>query len=209
MPQTVGDRPSSPLPDDSALVALVERARAGDGPAFATLFERYQTPIFRYLERLVSSPDIGRDLTQDTFLAAWRALPGLREAQLFTPWLYRIATNMARAHLRHSRLIRWLPWAETETTNGPHLMLVDPEEQVGQAEWVRLALAELPPRFRICLLLQVEGGFSLREIAQLLGMKEKSVSSALCRGRQQFRAAYLRLEHELAASERRQRGHGV
>jgi hypothetical protein len=62
MPQSVGDQPLSPLPGDSALETLVERARAGDGTAFASLFERYHIPIFRYLERLVGSPDIGRDL---------------------------------------------------------------------------------------------------------------------------------------------------
>lgn len=203
MPQSVGDQPLSPLPDDSALGTIVERARAGDGTAFASLFERYHIPIFRYLERLVGSPDIGRDLTQDTFLAAWRGLPGLQDQQRFSSWLYCIATNIARSHLRHARLIRWLPWAESDTPSGPHLMLVDPEEQVGQAEWVKLALAALTPKFRICLLLQVEGGFSQREIARLLGTNEKSVSSALSRGRQQFRAAYLRLEQGLAAPEQR------
>ena len=209
MPQTVGDLRSSSLPDDLAQIELVDRARAGDDAAFALLFERYQVPIFRYLARLVGSPDIGRDLTQDTFLAAWRALPGLREAQHFTSWLYRVATNMARAHLRHVRLIRWLPWAEAETTYEPQLVVADSEEQVGQAEWVKLALAALPPKFRICLLLQVEGGFSLREIAQLMEMKESSVGTALCRGRQQFRAAYLRLEHEQAPSETRKRGRNL
>ena len=74
---------------------------------------------------------------------------------------------------------------------------------------MKQALEAVPPKVRICLLLQVEGGFSIREIAQMLGMKESSVGTALFRGRQQFRAAYLRLEHELAASESKQRGRGV
>ncbi len=207
MPQTVGGSLSPPLLDDAQLEGMVERARAGDNAAFTLLFEHYQMPIFRYLARLVGSPDIGHDLTQDTFLAAWRALPGLREAQRFTPWLYRVATNLARAHLRHARLIRWLPWAEP-TTQEPQLVVVDSEEPVSQAEWVRLALEAVPPRMRICLLLQVEGGFSLREIAQLLGMKESSVGTALFRGRQQFRAAYQRLEQEFALSVSRKRERG-
>ena len=206
MPQTVGDSLSSPLLDDSELEGMVERARSGDDAAFARLFERYQLPIFRYLTRLVGSPDIGDDLTQDTFLAAWQALHGLREAQRFTPWLYRVATNLARAHLRHARLIRWLPWAEPPTHESQ--FVVDAEEPVGQAEWVKLALEAVPPRFRICLLLQVEGGFSLREIARMLGMKESSVGTALFRGRQHFRAAYLRLEQELAHSQSRKRERG-
>jgi RNA polymerase sigma factor (sigma-70 family) len=104
---------------------------------------------------------------------------------------------MARLHLRRARLIRWLPWSDPgEAIAGVHLSLVDPEEQVGQSEWVRLALAELAPKYRICLLLHLEGGFSQREIATLLNVTEKSVSSYISRARQQFRLAYQRLERE-------------
>ncbi len=106
---------------------------------------------------------------------------------------------MARLHLRRARLIRWLPWGAPETSMaGAHLSLVDPEEQVGQSEWVRLTLAQLSAKYRTCLLLQLEGGFSQREIAQMLGITEKSVSSSISRGRQQFRQAYLRLEQDHA-----------
>ncbi len=197
MPQLAGDTsPGSPS-ENPALVTFVEQARAGESAAFAILFEHYNARIFRYLEHIVGNPEIGRDLTQDTFVAAWRSLPNLQDAHSFNSWLYRIATNMARSHLRHARLIRWLPWAELEQpTIGAHLSLVGPEEQIGQSEWVRLALAELAPKYRICLLLQLEGGFSQREIAHLLNITEKTVSSNISRGRQQFRQAYHRLERE-------------
>jgi RNA polymerase sigma-70 factor (ECF subfamily) len=197
MPQLAGDSPPSASSGDPLLIALVERAREGESAAFTALFEHFNARIFRYLERVVGNAEIGRDLTQETFIAAWRALPGLQDSQSFSAWLYRIATNMARLHLRRARLIRWLPWGAPETSiAGAHLSLVDPEEQVGQSEFVRLALAELAPKYRICLLLQLEGGFSQREIAQLLGINEKSVSANISRGRQQFRQVYLRLEHE-------------
>jgi RNA polymerase sigma-70 factor (ECF subfamily) len=197
MPQLAGDASPGSSPGESALVGFVERARAGESAAFAALFEHYNVRIFRYLEHIVGNPEIGRDLTQDTFVAAWRGLPGLQDAGRFSPWLYRIATNMARLHLRRARLIRWLPWGVPgEAIAGAHLSLVDPEEQIGQSEWVRLALAALAPKYRICLLLQLEGGFSQREIAHLLDITEKSVSSYISRGRQQFRLAYQRLERE-------------
>ena len=197
MPQLAGDASPGSFPGEPALAALVECARAGEDAAFAALFEHYNARIFRYLERIVGNPEVGRDLTQDTFVAAWRSLPGLQEAGRFSPWLYRIATNMARLHLRRARLIRWLPWgAPEQPIAGAHLSLVDPEEQIGQSEWVRLALATLTPKYRICLLLQLEGGFSQREIAHLLDLAEKSVSSYISRGRQQFRLAYQRLEDE-------------
>ncbi|HLV98493.1 MAG TPA: RNA polymerase sigma factor [Ktedonobacterales bacterium] len=197
MPQLAGDASPGSFPGEPALVELVERARAGEDAAFAALFEHYNVRIFRYLERIVGSPEVGRDLTQDTFVAAWRGLPSLQDVGRFSPWLYRIATNLARLHLRRARLIHWLPWGASEQPiAGVHLSLVDPEEQIGQSEWVRLALAEVTPKYRICLLLQLEGGFSQREIAHLLDVTEKSISSYISRGRQQFRLAYHRLEGE-------------
>ncbi|HLW03523.1 MAG TPA: RNA polymerase sigma factor [Ktedonobacterales bacterium] len=183
--------------DDVMLAALVERARAGDVAAFTALYERFYVPICRYLARLVGDDDLGNDLAQDTFLAAWRALPGTEDGSYFVPWLYRIASNLARSHLRRARLIRWLPWAGS---GGYHPegypSIAGPEEQTGEAERIKLALTGVSPKNRSCLLLQLDVGFSQREIARLLGLNEKSVSVYISRGRQQFRQAYERLEHE-------------
>lgn len=188
----------APQPDpDASVTALAERARAGDRDAFTTLFHHYNAPICRYLAHVVSSDDVGRDLAQETFFAAWRALADLRDPSRFGPWLYRIATNLARSHLRQARLTRWLPWAEPA---GPlaesYPAAAGPETQVGEAEQVAAALAQLTPKYRICLLLQLEGGFSQREIAQLLHLSEKSVSVYVSRGREEFRRAYQRLEDD-------------
>jgi RNA polymerase sigma-70 factor (ECF subfamily) len=181
--------------DEAGLAALVERARAGDGVAFTALYQRYHVPICRYLARLVGDDDLGDDLAQDTFLAAWRALPATEDAARFVPWLYRIASNLARSHLRRARLIRWLPWAGS---GGYHPegypSVAGPEERTSEAERIKLALAEVSPKHRACLLLQLDAGFSQREIAQLLDLNEKSVSVYISRGRQQFRQAYHRLE---------------
>ncbi|HEY7125262.1 MAG TPA: sigma-70 family RNA polymerase sigma factor [Ktedonobacterales bacterium] len=208
MPQIVGDLPSYPLPGaDATMVVYVERARGGDSAAFTTLFEHYNLRIFRFLERAVGSPEVARDLTQDTFIAAWSSLPELHDERRFAPWLYRIATNKARMHLRRARLIRWLPWGEADHAREvPSLALVDPQEQVGQSERVRLALAELSANYRTCLLLQADAGFSQREIALMLGMNEKTVSSILSRARHRFREAYLRLEHDAPVLKKARRG---
>lgn len=190
-------RPPSASEEDAAVVGLVERARAGDHAAFTALFERYNARICRYLARLVLDDDLGRDLAQDTFLAAWRGMHGIQDAARFGPWLYRIATNLARSHLRRARLIRWLPWGDAggHAEDG-HPSVAGPEDHTGQAEYVALALAHLSPQCRACLLLQIDEGYSQREVAQLLGISEKSVSAYTSRGRQQFRQAYQRLERE-------------
>jgi len=72
MPQLAGDSSPGFSHGDPALVGLVERARSGEGAAFAAPFEHYNVRIFRYLERLIGNSEIGRDLTQDTFVAAWK-----------------------------------------------------------------------------------------------------------------------------------------
>ena len=191
----------APPDENGSLAALVGRARAGDHIAFTALFARYNVPICRYLARLVGDDDLGCDLAQDTFLAAWRALPGIAEDSRFAPWLYRIATNLARSHLRRSRLIRWLPWGEHGgRPSSDHPSIAGPEEQTGEAERIKLALAQVSPKNRSCLLLQLEAGFSQREIARLLGIKEKSVSAYISRGRQQFRQAYLNLDDTMEPS---------
>ena len=187
--------PAQPA-DKETLAALVERAGAGDAAAFTALYERYYLPICRYLARLVGDDDLGNDLAQDTFLAAWRALPGIEDHAHFVPWLYRIASNLARSHLRRARLIRWLPWgdhASPQPANYPSI--AGPEERTSETDHIKLALAEVSPKHRLCLLLQLEAGFSQREIARLLSLNEKSVSVYISRGRQQFRQAYHRLEH--------------
>lgn len=66
--------------DADALESLVERARSGDHAAFAALFERFNACIHAYLAHLLGDDELGRDLAQETFLAAWRALPGLLSA---------------------------------------------------------------------------------------------------------------------------------
>jgi RNA polymerase sigma-70 factor (ECF subfamily) len=150
----------------------------------------------------VGNVELGRDLAQDTFLHAWRSLPRLRDGERFGPWLYQIATNLARSHARRARLIHWLPWSDPLESAAGSSRLEQPEDLVGEAEQVMLALAELPPKRRACVLLALEGGFTHREIARLLGLSEKSVNTYLSRGCQQFRLAYERLASDHSTPEK-------
>jgi RNA polymerase sigma-70 factor (ECF subfamily) len=193
----VGRLPESTPVDalPSGTVELIELARAGDREAFTRLFQRYNQQICTYLGRLVGNSELGRDLAQETFLHAWKSLPALRSDLSFKPWLYRVATNLARSHLRHEKLIRWFPWAaHGEEEALEHLIVAGPEKQTGDSVCIQSALAQVSPQNRICLLLQLVGGFSQREIAESLGISEKSVSAYVSRGKEQFRKAYQRLD---------------
>lgn len=177
---------------------LTRRTRAGDERAFTELVRQFHTPLCTYLARLVGNDELGRDLAQETLMRAWTSLPSLREEQHFKAWLYRIATNLAHSHLRRARLIHWLPWKEV--AHGPaygSLSIAGPEEHIGESELVRKTLARLSPQYRTCLLLQTVAGFSQRDIAQLLGISEKSVGSNVCRARDQFRHIYTSLKGDI------------
>lgn len=191
-----------PARDDTASITLavaeeVGKARIGDSQAFSALFQRYNGQLCTYLARLVGNDDVGRDLAQETFIRAWQSLPAIRSDAHFKSWLFRIATNEAKSHLRRGRRFRWLPWQEIdalETTPHSSLSVEGPEEQTGEAECVQEAMARLAPRCRTCLLLQLVAGFSQREVAETLGISEKSVSAYVSRGREQFRREYHRIK---------------
>jgi RNA polymerase sigma-70 factor, ECF subfamily len=191
----------APPRSDEDLVGLVVRAQAGEHVAFTDLFEQHNARICTYLARVVGDDELARDLAQDAFVTAWRALSEVRDPARFTAWLYRIATNAAHSHRRRARLIRWLPWSEHSEQGEGGVPAVDgPEHHTGESERVKLALAQLSLQCRTCVLLQLEGGFSQREIADMLGIAEGSVGAYVSRGREQFRQAYRRMERDLDAS---------
>jgi RNA polymerase sigma-70 factor (ECF subfamily) len=170
-------------------------ARDGDQNAFTRLFEHYNGPICTYLSHLVGNDEVGRDLAQETFIRAWKGLPRLQGDLAFRPWLYRIATNVARTYLQRERLMRWLPWKDyaSDTSQGIQ-PVAGLEEQFNAQEAIVEILATLSPQCRTCLLLQHVSGFAQREIATILGISEKSVSAYVSRGREQFRLSYQKLK---------------
>jgi RNA polymerase sigma-70 factor, ECF subfamily len=170
---------------------LLRRARGGDTGAFTELVSSIQVPLCSYLARLVGNTELGRDLTQETLIRAWTNLPELHEADHFKGWLYRIGTNLARSHLRRARRLQWFSWIQMEDgTSSQVPSTPGPEAGVSEADELEATLARLSPQYRTCLLLQVIGGFSQRDIARLLGISEKSVSSNVSRAREQFRRIY-------------------
>lgn len=179
-------------------IELVELAQTEDPFAFDILFRRYDARICSYLARMVGNDDIGRDLAQETFLKAWQALPNLQGEKKFEAWLYCIATNVAKDYLRHKQLTRWLPWKEQdEFIEDTRLSII--EEQ----ELLILALAQIPLRYRQCVILRVVEGRPHRETAEIVGINEKNVSMYVKRGLDKLR--YL-LVQENEHSEQTKKG---
>jgi RNA polymerase sigma-70 factor, ECF subfamily len=201
MEYETGDTPSSELvgtPDEGNLVL---RAQKGDQLAFEVLYERYNDRICRYLSRMVGDDGIGCELTQEVFLKAWEALLGLRDPSRFASWLYRIATNRAYNYQQHAKLLHMVPWEEYALREETH-SIAGPEEQVEEAELLKLALARVSPTYRPCLILYVVEEYSQRQIAELLQIKEASIGRYVSRGKEELRQIYRRLTNESGLSIR-------
>src|SRR5438046_909796 len=194
MSQSAHDPTVAPVLTDTVwFVEVVQDAQAGNLSAFDTLFQYYNARICTYLARMIDNDEEGRDLAQETFIKVWRALPGMNDESQFDTWLYRIATNTAIDHLRR-RKFRWPLWKNSEEQDAAASMsTAGPEVQVEEAELIKLALAQVSPQYRACLLLQHVAGFTQREIANALNLSEKSISIYINRGCEQFRQAYKRL----------------
>src|SRR6201987_230947 len=82
---------------------LVARSNRGDAPSFKGLIVRWERPIYALAYRTIGREEDARDVCQETFLRAFRALPGFRGQAKFSSWLYRIALNLCRDWMRRER----------------------------------------------------------------------------------------------------------
>jgi RNA polymerase sigma-70 factor, ECF subfamily len=168
--------------------------RSGDlEREFALLFEEYSAPIYNYVLRMVSDHDRAADITQDTFIKAYRKLDTVTEATSTRSWLYRIATNTAIDDMRRRRmLVRAVddedqPAFANEPDRGP-----GPEAQVMAGtldERVQRALMTLRPNHRQCLLLSDLEDMAPQQIGEVMGISYAAVRTLLCRARGEMRRA--------------------
>jgi RNA polymerase sigma-70 factor, ECF subfamily len=169
--------------DDSDLVG---RAREGDQVAFARLFEHYHAPILNYLHRMVGDRALAEDLTQDTFIKAYNALPATRPDLAFKPWLYRIATNTAISQLRRRKIVQWIPFLPGHD----HASEQSIERTVSRRQDIEQTLSRLPQHYAAALLLRHYQGLSLAETADALGITENAAKLRLFRARKAFAQIY-------------------
>ena len=184
------------MPVDPEDALLVRRARTGDITAFEKLFNKYQKPVYNMLLRMLRSSDDASDLTQDTFIKAYRALGSLREEAIFYPWLRQIAVNLARNQWKRSGRVRMTSLDESQTTDeGEELSRELPDftgnpEDLAQDEELRRkieqAVSTLSEDHRTVVTLHHLEGMPVAEIADLLGISVGTVKSRLSRARDQL-----------------------
>src|SRR5215468_9924907 len=198
---------------DDLIARAIARARAGDHDAFAALVEPHRAELQAHCYRMLGSLQDAEDAVQDTLLSAWVGLAGFEGRSAIRTWLYRIATNRCLNALRTttrrpvaavplpgpapepSRLgeVLWLqPYPDLLLDALPD-QLPGPEARYESREAISLAFVTavqlLPPNQRAVLLLRDVLGYRASETADLLGLTETAVNSALARARSTMNTA--------------------
>jgi len=160
---------------------------AGDEAAFTLLVREHGRVVFGVVLRRVGDRTVAEDLTQETFLRAWRARSGYRgEPASARGWLCAIAANVARDHMRARRR---RPVEEEAVFSDIPSVTEDPAssaEASESLEQLRAALERLPAGHREMFLLRERDGLSYKEIAAVMSCPIGSVMSGLARARERL-----------------------
>lgn len=172
--------------------ALVERAQKGDKRAFELLVIKYQRKLGRLLSRMVRDAAEVEDITQETFIKAYRALPGFRGESAFYTWLYRIGVNTAKNYLVGRK--RQASYSDVQAEDAENyeegdmlrdVATPDAELQTKQiAQAVNSAVDALPDELRVAITLREIEGMSYEEIAQMMDCPIGTVRSRIFRARE-------------------------
>lgn len=151
---------------------------------FDALVRATSADLYRFAFWLCGNEALAQDLTQETYLRAWRSLDNLRETAAAKAWLITILRREhARLYERKTPALEPIDHVEL-----PESDLQSPD-QLGDDALVRRAMARLDAKYREPLLMQVLGGFSCEEIAAELGVTAGAVMTQVFRARQKLKAA--------------------
>lgn len=169
---------------------LIADCIKGDETAIARLIEKYQPGVFRFALSILNDPGEASEATQDTFIAALRALSSYHEAASFKTWLYKIALNFSRSRLRKRKTLERLQNTLTSIFEVQSQLPPTPEDAVIRDEEeaaIWKALGKLGEKHRIPLVLRYYHDLSIAEIAEIMNLKEGTVHSRLSIGRERMR----------------------
>jgi RNA polymerase sigma-70 factor (ECF subfamily) len=167
---------------------LVARSRSGDVESFNQLIVRWERPIYALAYRVLGREEDARDVCQDTFLRAYRALPGFKGQAKFSSWLYRIALNLCRDWIRRQQRA---PVSQMPEDLDPGELLADAEpvesieDLVARRELTGIvaeAMRSLSEEQRTAIILKEYHGMTFQEIADMQGCPLSTVKTRLYQG---------------------------
>ncbi len=178
---------------------LMLRVKEGDGSSFALLLEKHRNAVIHFLHRMVQDHPVAEELAQEVFLRVYRSRESYEPSAKFTTWLFRIATHLALNWLRDKKKERGQERLDQKLPDTTSLQLADKKPSIEQSlvygtkmEEVRNAIAALPEKQRIAVLMHKYEEMEYAQIARVLTCSESAVKSLLFRAYESLR---VRLAH--------------
>lgn len=178
---------------------LILRCRQGDQDAIRRLVESYEAAVYHLIWKTVGNEEDARDLTQETFVRAVRALDRFDISRPFRNWIFRIAANLAIDHLRRARLRTVSIDIEPDDESGrrPPLLVDQSPRPDEEREQARLAerlgrlVDHLSPEYRTVIHLRHHEQLAYEEIAAILRVPLGTVKARLHRAHRRLRELWL------------------
>ena len=176
--------------------SLIQRARKGNQDAFAKLVDEHQWYVYNLAFRLLKDENEALDLTQETFVRAWTALPNFRGHSQFRTWLYRITTNLCYNRLPNLRrslndlgddVLEEMP--ETDFDNPAYKF-----ELAETRDHLYKAVDDLDANYKLLITLRYQNELSYEEIASTLNLPLGTVKTGIFRAKEQLRKSLAHLE---------------
>ena len=177
---------------------LVDRFQKGEKEVFNELVVKYQGKIYDLVYKYVPNPEIAKDLCQEIFIKAFKALPHFKKQSAFYSWLYRIATNLCVDFIRQQKRLQTLSLEELPggthgecTFNDTNPLPPDQAETKELGQIIGKAISQLPPRQQRVFNLRYQEGLQLKEIAARLDRSEGTIKAHLHHAHQRLRMLLL------------------
>ena len=176
-------------------LGLIERAKKGDESAFRMLLRKYERSVFTICLRMVRNREEAEDLAQEAFVKVFSMLERYNSTYAFSSWLFKITSNLCIDSLRKRR-IKGVPIDEPEQSdNGEYVRQYesaedDPEMTTIKKEragYLMQAIDNLPPHYKLMVILRHQEGLSYEEIAASVGVPLGTVKARIHRARQMLR----------------------
>ena len=173
--------------------ALIEATKSGDEAAFAEIIDRYRNPITNYLYRFLNDYEEAVDLAQETFVRVYFAIDRYHTQFAFSTYIYRIATNLAISEIRRRKRRRLLSLTGLFQSEADEAVEFQPPDQKPLADTVMVdeerdqtiarAIAALPEKYRVPIILRDIEGRSYDEVADIMGLGLGTTKSRISRAR--------------------------
>ncbi len=193
------ERPTGAVTDEE----LIAHFQKGNEAAFDELVARYKDPLTNFVMRFVGDPEGANDIVQDTFVRVFRNRSSYRPVAKFSTWIYTIATNLSKSHLRRKKLLRILTFTGGSDERNPILEVADESARADllvdagiKEERIQHALDRLSTKHREVIVLREIQELSYEEIAAVTGVNVGTVKSRINRARERLQEMLKDLREE-------------